>query len=692
MNAPHPQIYCPNLNCSAPLNDVGNTLCANCQTPLVYRYLWATGIGIEQVPVASMVGGRYYVKTPQIWLDTQPALQSEFPTADLPETILPYLYLYAYQLHVPEVYGVCASLGASAVGASAVGASAVGEPEVGALAVGAPETGPESGQAAGALGATGQDANTPNGLDILLLENAALDAQGNLYPAIAQAWPQATAVRQGYWLWQLLQLWGPFAEQGVSASLLAAENIRVEGWRIRLCQLFQDEGVLQTMEEGVPETPTLGLADLANVWLEWVNQANPTIAASLESICHAMQVPNAQMSEIAQRLNHLLLEQAAQLPLQLHLTGASDVGPNHEHNEDTCYPSHDHDSLLRDDGVFPRLAVVCDGIGGHEGGEIASQMAVQSLKLQIQALLTEVASQNEPFTPEVVAEQLEAIARVINDLISHQNNLQGREARRRMGTTLVMALQLPQRIPLPNGTRGNSHELYLLNVGDSRAYWITPHYCQRLTVDDDVAVREVRMGRLPYRQALRRPDAGALTQAIGTRDSEYLRPMVQRFIIEEDGVLLLCSDGLSDRGWVETAWSEVMEDLLQGRRSLASTTKAWIDLANQKNGHDNVSVVLLQCRVSSSPAQPVSLGSSETPSDWASSSRALLEEGEVNSEEEVSTEPETKILSRDRPSVLWLIAALIGLLLLGGSIGIAIWAQFNPTGFQQLRERILPDE
>jgi hypothetical protein len=58
----------------------------------------------------------------------------------------------------------------------------------------------------------------------------------------------------------------------------------------------------------------------------------------------------------------------------------------------------------------------------------------------------------------------------------------------------------------------------------------------------------------------------------------------------------------------------------------------------------------------------------------------------------VSTEPETKILSRDRPSVLWLIAALLGLLLLGGSIGIAIWAKFNPAGFEQLRERILPDE
>uniref|UniRef100_A0ACD5H226 PP2C family protein-serine/threonine phosphatase n=1 Tax=Desertifilum tharense IPPAS B-1220 TaxID=1781255 RepID=A0ACD5H226_9CYAN len=142
--------------------------------------------------------------------------------------------------------------------------------------------------------------------------------------------------------------------------------------------------------------------------------------------------------------------------------------------------------------------------------------------------------------------------RVVNNQIAAQNDTQGRELRQRMGTTLVMALQLPQRVGLQAGRVGNSHELYIAHVGDSRAYWMTPNYCQLLTVDDDVSVREVRMGRSLYRECLRRPDAGALTQALGTRDAEFVRPTVRRFILEEDGILLLCSDGLSDRDRIES--------------------------------------------------------------------------------------------------------------------------------------------
>ncbi|MHC5830810.1 MAG: PP2C family protein-serine/threonine phosphatase, partial [Nostoc sp.] len=100
----------------------------------------------------------------------------------------------------------------------------------------------------------------------------------------------------------------------------------------------------------------------------------------------------------------------------------------------------------------------------------------------------------------------------------------------------------------------NTHELYLANVGDSRAYWITRNYCQLLTVDDNVATREVRLAQSLYRKALLRADASALTQALGTKDAESLRLKVQRLIVEEDGILLLCSDGLSDNNWVEQSW------------------------------------------------------------------------------------------------------------------------------------------
>jgi protein phosphatase len=521
-----------------------------------------------------------------------------------------------------------------------------------------------------------------------LLENVPLDEKGTLYTAIAHAWADATAVRQVYWLWQLLELWTPLLEQGVASSLLAANNIRVEGWRVRLCQLFNDADVLAVSDATTPPA-TPELADLANRWLEWVTHTKPNVAESLRALCHQMR-DGVALSTIATQLNQLLMLQAAQLPLRVQLAGATDTGPQRSHNEDACYPVTTT-GRDRAEALASQLAIVCDGIGGHEGGEVASQTAVRTLKLQAQALLAEVAEQTELVAPDLLIQQLEASVRVVNNLLASQNDTQGRAERRRMGTTLVMALHVAQRLPLEEQTidgAATGHELYLVNVGDSRAYWMTPRYCHRLTVDDDVATREVRLGRSLYREALQRPDAGALTQAIGTRDAEFLRPTVQRFILEEDGVLLLCSDGLSDNELVEQAWAEYTDATLKGKYSLDLAVKNWISLANQKNGHDNTSVVILRCNVSSAPepALPNS-DTSRTESEWSPASRALLED-----EPSATTHPTASNAtpSNGKRRSLVVGAGLIALLLLGGGIGLAAWSQLNPAGFQQFRERVLP--
>jgi len=637
MSVSQPHIYCPNLNCSAPVNNQGDLICQTCQTPLVYRYLWAVGEAVLTMPTDTLVGGRYYVRTPQVWLDTQPALQPDFPAMELSDEIQSYLQLTPQRWHLPEVYGVC------------------------------PLQQADGGEIAA----------------VLLLENAPLTDKGNLYPAIAQSWGSATAVRQLYWLWQLLSLWEPLAAEGATASLLVADNIRVEGWRVRLCQLFWDEGLLAASEATSEPMQSLSLADLAILWLGWVDQAHPAISDSLRHLCYEMRAEKVDVQEIAAQLNHLLLQQAAQLPLRLQVASHSDTGPQHQHNEDSCYPPA-FEVSTEADNLHAQLAMVCDGIGGHEGGEVASQMAVRSLKLQVQALLAEIAEQPEPLAPAIVAEQLTAAVRVINDLIAAQNDAQGREARRRMGTTLVMGLQLPQGIPVTDtGTVGNSHELYLVNVGDSRAYWITPRYCHCLTLDDDVAVREVRMGRMIYREALQRPDAGSLIQAVGTRASEFLHPTIQRFIVEEDGVLLLCSDGLSDNNWVEASWQELMTDVFRGKRSLEAAAAAWVDLANQKNGHDNVTVVLMNCHVSSPmPELLMPPAPSETTSDWSDASRALLQE-DAPSGSGVPAKSSTKPTSRK-----WLWLTLVAVLLAVG--GFIVWQQLGLVSDQQKQEQRIP--
>ncbi|MDJ0674486.1 MAG: protein phosphatase 2C domain-containing protein [Calothrix sp. MO_167.B42] len=625
-------IYCTNQDCTKPINPVGEEVCGNCQTPLVYRYLWVVDSSSHQREIGEKVAYRYEVIAPNIWLDTQPGLLPEIPS-EPPAATVPYLKLYPHSLHIPQVYGII----------------------------------PDSESEAH---------------DTLLLENVPIDEYGNLYPAIADGWNKATAVRQVYWLWQILQLWQPLWELGVAGSLLRGENIRVRGWCVGLLELHQSEP---------PH-----LRQLADCWQPWVDKAKPQGASELQYIVQQMKAEDVDIQSISSQLNQLLLTLVGKLPLTLKVAGATSIGSELTQNEDACFPS----SRERiNDPLIPQVSIVCDGIGGHEGGEVASKLAIESIKLQIQALLQEVGSQEDILPPQLLQQQIEACLRVVNNLISNSNNQQHREGIQRMGTTMVMAVQIPQKVE----TGENSHELYLINVGDSRAYWITPNYCQLLTVDDDVAGREVRCARSLYRQALQRPDANALTQALGTKEGEFLQPTSQRLIIEEDGILLLCSDGLSDNNWVEKSWQDYVLPIFTGEMVLEDGVRQWIDLANQQNGHDNISVVLTHCRVS--PDYPVHIVQKEpqvlatmaepVESTFTESSQALLD---LDLPESLPTEsPTTESPTTQAPDVSrpdkgkrgWLIfTGLLFLLLAGTSLSLAAWWQINPQSFQQQCQRL----
>lgn len=628
---------------------MGDSVCASCQTPLVHRYLWATGSLSAQISPGTKVADRYEVIKQQIWLDTQPGLPPDVPE-ELPTEVIPYLRLHQERLHLPQAYGFASNL----------------------------------------------EGDTT---DILLLENVPIDKTGNLYPTIVENWEQATAVRQVYWLWQILQLWTPLSELGLSRSLLVVDNLRVQGWCVRLLELYQ-----------TPADEKLSLQNLGECWQFWVASAKASVAKGLQNIVQQMCETEVELEAVNIQLNNLLLASAAELPLILKVAGSTDIGPIMAQNEDACYPNTLSDL---DEPLLPHLSIVCDGIGGHEGGEVASKLAVQSVKLQIRALLKEVTEQTVLVPPELLQEQLEASLRVVNNLICARNNEQKRQGRERMATTIVMALQVPQRVQTSTGWQSNNtHELYLANVGDSRAYWITRNYCQLLTVDDDVATREVRFVKSLYRKALFRQDARALTQALGTRDSESLRIKVQRFIVEEDGILLLCSDGLSDNNWVEQCWQDYAIPVLAGQLTVEDAVRNLINLANEKNGRDNTSVVLTYCRVSPeylvpvTPALPEEIIEPEIQEEeeeqeeelisFTESSRSLLDldlDLDLNSdldldlsEEPVITPeiPPTLITKPSRGNGLVMLGGVLALLVVGTSLGLFAWWQINPQGFQQM--------
>jgi len=540
-------------------------------------YLWVVGDGIETLPLDELVGQRYRVVAPRLWLDTQPDQRPDTPD-QLPDTATPYLKTHAHRLHVPGLYGVLERTLAA---------------------------------------------------PILLLENAPIHPQtGEIFPDLETALFGTAPLRQAHWLWQMWELWNVLAEYGLAASVLQPQNVRVEGWRIRLLELWPDESA-----------PTVD--DLVQVWQSLLSPLHLSISETLTTLLNDVKAGTADAENIGLRLNEILLSQAALVPGRFVVAGATAIGPTQPRNEDACWPEGNTIAPTLDGEL--QLGLVCDGVGGHEGGEVASQLAVQSLKLQLQTLLAETEKEDQLLPPGVVMQQLEAVIRIVNELINFQNDNQGRVGRQRMGTTLVMAVVVPQRVRTEDGWR-RANEVYLAHVGDSRAYWITPDYCHPLTVDDDIAGREVSAGRQTWPLAQERPDANALTQAIGTRGGDHLRPHIQRLVLDEPGILLLCSDGLSDHYRIEDAWANYIGLIIKDIVTLDSAVASWIELANQKNGHDNTAVVLMQHKLYT-PAEvsPVDLTDDHRPKEErVHPQRTKLYGENADSEEVIATPDEPK--------------------------------------------------
>ncbi|HIK45824.1 MAG TPA: protein phosphatase 2C domain-containing protein [Leptolyngbyaceae cyanobacterium M65_K2018_010] len=567
-------------------------------------YLWVVGEGVETLPVDELVGQRYRVVAPCLWLDTQPDQRPETPDL-LPEVALPYLKAHGLRLHVPGLYGVLERTLAK---------------------------------------------------PILLLDNAPIHPQtGEIFPTLEAALFGAPPLRQANWLWQLWQLWENLADYGLARSLLVPHNLRVEGWRIRLLELR-------------PDAPSPDRQALIPVVRSLLAPLHLSISQPLGKLLEEWAAGDRDIADLEGALNQILLSQAARVPTRLSLAGATAIGPTQPRNEDACWPEG-HTLTSGPEGGL-QVGIVCDGVGGHEGGEVASQLAVQSLKLQLQTLLAETEQEAQLLPPRVIAQQIEAIIRIVNDLINFQNDNQGRVGRQRMGTTLVMAVVIPQHVQTNEGWR-RVNEVYLAHVGDSRAYWITPDYCHLLTVDDDIAGREVMAGRQTLALAQERSDAGALTQALGTRGSDHLVPHIQRLVLDETGILLLCSDGLSDHYRIEDAWANYIGLIIKDIVTLESAVASWIELANQKNGHDNTAVVLLQHKCLT-PTE--TLPEEEQPRPDRFPPRGATLYGETTDSEEVVPAPVAAQPTRGLP--LWVLA-VTGIALLAA--GVSWWLMTRPT-------------
>lgn len=529
-------LYCPNYTCQTP-NAETHRFCQKCRTPLPHRYLWAVGQAVSYAQPGDLLKDRYLYKHDQIFLDTKPGL---LPTelSDIPQMGVSYLRLAPYRIHVPQIYDLV------------------------------------------------WFGNDKTASPLLLLDHAALQLPHavpasasnelptiagavQLLPTLAEQWQSAPALRQLHWLWQIAHLWYPLISEQVVSTLLSPQMVRVDGARVCIQELLSDYANGRSLPN---------LVQLSQTWAQWAAIAQPEVKLALLQLCDRMTKGQIQNTEQLIDELDLLMNQVVQTyQYQIQIATRTDQGPSRQRNEDACYPPNGT-VTPSEEPLANQLLIVCDGIGGHQGGDVASHLAIEAILREIRALALDALS------PTALMVELEKAIAVANDVISQRNDSERRFDRQRMGTTIVVGL-----------VRG--HELYIAHVGDSRAYWIGKTYCHQVTLDDDVASREVRLGYSLYREALTQPGAGSLVQALGMGGSNLLHPTVQRFIVDTDSVFLLCSDGLSDNDRVDEVWESVILPLLNGEAAIVPVSNQLIQIANTQNGHDNVTVGLIRYTV-----------------------------------------------------------------------------------------------
>ena len=609
------KIICPNPECQAP-NIVSHNFCAHCRTAIPKIYLRVIGDDAANLKVGQMLANnRYLVVDRQVLLDTKPGWQPEGGD-QVPEDIVPYLRLIGHRPHIPQVYGSIPS--------------------------------PKAGRKSSLLWLLEKAPIYSEGLGVAFA--------GKVMPELSESWKGAASIRQLNWMWQMACLWEPLEAEGVNITLLNPQLLRVEGGLLRVLELVQNR---QTEPK---------LVELGKLWKQWQKQARIGIAQTIEKICE--QLITSEISTATQLI--AILDEALRTAGQKQFLDCkyitlSHTGPTRGQNEDACYPPSG-DPQYQNTGHDLSLAIVCDGVGGHQGGEVASNLAIDTIRRRIENVL----DKPENRYPDSISLQIERSTCVANDQISLRNDTENRQERERMGTTMVMTLVY-------------GHEAYIAHIGDSRVYRITRTGCHQMTLDDDLATREVRLSGILYREALAMNSSGSLFQALGMNSSTALHPNIRRLILDEECIFLLCSDGISDRDRIEQYWQSEILPVLEGKVDLSTACQRTINMANTRNGHDNSTIALVHCQVK----QPVEPGQTTVLQDFPSSvadfsqpSTLLLSTPEVISgnlsRKSESTEQATAISSDEIPSNKKpILLGAIGLILLI-AIGATGWFLTQP--------------
>lgn len=241
----------------------------------------------------------------------------------------------------------------------------------------------------------------------------------------------------------------------------------------------------------------------------------------------------------------------------------TDPGRARENNED---------SVAFDDATH--LAVLADGMGGYNAGEIASGMATAFIKSELSRWLSQAGEQAQA---EQVRRAIEICVDNANRSIFNASNSNSQYSG--MGTTLVVGV-----------FRGR--KLILGHIGDSRCYRLRSNTLLQITKDHSLLQEQIDAGLVTLEQAATSANKNLVTRALGV---EAVVPLeLNEYPVNAGDIYLMCSDGLSDM--VDDA---AIASILQKGVSLESMANELVLAANENGGRDNISVLLTQAAGSS---------------------------------------------------------------------------------------------
>lgn len=235
---------------------------------------------------------------------------------------------------------------------------------------------------------------------------------------------------------------------------------------------------------------------------------------------------------------------------------ATDVGKVRSENQDSVFV-HSFSKTVA-------LLIVADGMGGYEGGKLASSMAIDHISNRIISDYHQ--NMNEEEIKELLQMSVGDANRTIYEAARRDKRLEG------MGTTVVVAI-----------LAGNT--LYTANIGDSRSYVFNGESLKQITTDHSLVNDLLKRGLISASEADNHPQRNVITRAVGTD----IKTEVDIFVtdLNKGETVLMCSDGL-----YSMVHDKEIEKILS--KKTGNRAQKLIDLANKNGGRDNISVVCAQ--------------------------------------------------------------------------------------------------